>query len=236
MVLAMTHEEMVTDLVRRDVQSYKHLPRLVYHIQTKWRDEPRPRAGLIRAREFTMNDSYSLDADWDGLDQQYRLHYQAYFNIYHRCGLPIIAVNSDIGMMGGTLAHEYMYLNPIGEDSLLLCDACDYRANRQVARFRKTPRRPGRAKTLQRVLRRTANPSRIWRTFWECPSPAPPKRFSSWLPSLKIPEGRINLRGRKQFIFAVMRGDMEVNETKLANAMKARSAPGNRGRDQGHGS
>ena len=77
MLLAMTHEEVVADLVRREVQSYKQLPRLVYHIQTKWRDDPRPRAGLLRVREFTMKDSYSLDADWDGLDKQYRAHYQA---------------------------------------------------------------------------------------------------------------------------------------------------------------
>ena len=89
MVLAMTHEEVVADLVRREVQSYRQLPRLIYHIQTKWRDDPRPRAGLIRVREFTMKDSYSLDADWEGLDRQYRAHYQAYFNIFHRCGLPV---------------------------------------------------------------------------------------------------------------------------------------------------
>src|SRR5665648_209123 len=81
MVLAMTHEEVVGDLVRREIQSYKQLPRLIYHIQTKWRDDPRPRAGLIRVREFTMKDSYSLDADGDGLDKQYRAHFQAYFNI-----------------------------------------------------------------------------------------------------------------------------------------------------------
>ncbi len=147
MVLAMTHEEVVSDLVRREVQSYKHLPRLIYHIQTKFRDEPRPRAGLIRVREFTMKDSYSLDSDWDGLDKQYRRHYQAYFNIYHRCGLPVIAVKSDTGMMGGKLAHEFMYLNPIGEDTLILCDNCGYSANRQVARSRKTPAAPEERKT-----------------------------------------------------------------------------------------
>ncbi len=151
MVLAMTHEEVVADLVRREVQSYKHLPRLIYHIQTKFRDEPRPRAGLIRVREFTMKDSYSLDTDWDGLDKQYRAHYQAYFNIYHRCGLDVIAVKSDTGMMGGKLAHEYMYLNPIGEDTLILCDTCGYSANRQVARFQKTPAAPEELKPIEKV-------------------------------------------------------------------------------------
>ena len=100
MVLAMTHEEVVADLVRRQVQSYRQLPQMVYHIQTKCRDDPRPRAGLIRVREFTMKDSYSLDADWEGLDRQYRAHYQAYFNIFRRCGLPVIAVKADVGHDG----------------------------------------------------------------------------------------------------------------------------------------
>ncbi len=137
MVLAMTHEEVVADLVRREVHSYRQLPQTLYHIQTKFRDDPRPRAGLIRVREFTMKDSYSLDADWDGLDRQYRAHYQAYFNIFRRCGLPVIAVKADVGMMGGHLAHEFMYLTDIGEDTLLLCEACGFSANRQVATFHK---------------------------------------------------------------------------------------------------
>ena len=109
MALAMTHEEVVADLARGEIRSYRQLPALIYHIQTKWRDDPRPRAGLIRVREFTMLDSYSLDADWAGLDRQYHDHYRAYFNIFGRCGLPVIAVKSDVGMMGGKLAHEFMY-------------------------------------------------------------------------------------------------------------------------------
>src|SRR5512136_463481 len=139
MVLSMTHEEVIASLVRDEIHSYRQLPMLLYHIQTKWRDDPRPRAGLIRAREFTMKDSYSLDTSWEGLDVQYRRHYQAYFNIFHRCGLPAIAVKSDVGMMGGQLAHEFMYLSPIGEDTLMLCDHCGYSANRQIARFVKPP-------------------------------------------------------------------------------------------------
>ena len=137
MVLAMTHEEVVADLVRNEIDTYRQLPQLLYHIQTKWRDDPRPRAGLIRVREFTMKDSYSLDLDEAGLDQQYRAHYQAYFNIYHRCGLDTIAVGADTGMMGGSMSHEFMVLTPVGEDTLLLCDACGYAANRQIARFQK---------------------------------------------------------------------------------------------------
>jgi len=137
MVLAMTHEEVVADLVRNEIQSYRQLPCMIYHIQTKWRDDPRPRAGLIRVREFTMKDSYTLDADWEGLDKQYQDHYQAYFNIFNRCAVPSIAVASDVGMMGGKMAHEFMYLTPVGEDTLLLCDSCGYTANRQIAQFNK---------------------------------------------------------------------------------------------------
>jgi prolyl-tRNA synthetase len=224
MVLAMTHEEVVADLVRREVHSYKHLPRLIYHIQTKFRDEPRPRAGLIRVREFTMKDSYSLDTDWEGLDKQYRLHYQAYFNIYRRCGLPVIAVRSDTGMMGGKLAHEYMYLNPIGEDTLILCDSCGYSANRQVARFQKTPAAPEELKPIQKVLTPHCKSIEELANFLGLPKSKTAKAvfFMATIPQdpkcLERPLGS----DKEQFIFAMIRGDMELNETKLANATHAR--------------
>ena len=216
MVLAMTHEEVVADLVRREVQSYKHLPRLIYHIQTKFRDEPRPRAGLIRVREFTMKDSYSLDTDWDGLDKQYRLHYQAYFNIYHRCGLPVIAVKSDTGMMGGKLAHEFMFLNPIGEDTLILCDACHYSANRQVARFQKPPAAPEELKPVQKVHTPDCKSIEDLANFLGVPKSRTAKAVFFMA---QIPEGEELI---EEFIFAVIRGDMELNETKLVNVLHAR--------------
>jgi prolyl-tRNA synthetase len=216
MVLAMTHEEVIADLVRRDIQSYKQLPRLLYHIQTKWRDDPRPRAGLIRVREFTMKDSYSLDADEAGLDKQYRAHYQAYFNIFHRCGLPAVAVKSDVGMMGGKLAHEFMYLAPIGEDTLILCDACGYTANRQVARFRK----PVASEELPKAMEKVATPhvSTIdgLATFLNVPRSRTAKAV---FVVATITEGQQDL---SKFIFAVVRGDMDLNETKLANVVKAK--------------
>jgi prolyl-tRNA synthetase len=224
MVLAMTHEEVVADLVRREVQSYKQLPRLVYHIQTKWRDDPRPRAGLIRVREFTMKDSYSLDADWDGLDKQYRAHYQAYFNIYRRCGLDVIAVKSDTGMMGGKLAHEYMYLTPIGEDTLILCDKCGYTANRQVARFRKTPAAPEELKPIEKVKTPACKSIEELANFLGVPKSKTAKAvfFMATIP--QDPKGLERPLGYEQelFIFAIIRGDMELNETKLANAVAAR--------------
>jgi prolyl-tRNA synthetase len=231
MVLAMTHEEVVADLVRREVKSYKHLPRLIYHIQTKFRDEPRPRAGLIRVREFTMKDSYSLDTDWDGLEQQYRAHYQAYFNIYRRCGLDVIAVKADVGMMGGKLAHEYMYLNPIGEDTIILCHQCGYTANRQVASFRKPAAAEEKPKAIEKVRTPECKSIEDLANFLSVPKAKTAKAvfFMATVPE-DVGAGLVPAQGRpqesplqtEQFIFAVIRGDMDLNETKLANAVHAR--------------
>ena len=137
MVLAMTHEEVVATLASKEIDTYKQLPKLVYQIYTKFRDEPRSRGGLIRVREFTMKDSYSLDRDWEGLEKQYLAHYEAYFRIFARAGLPAIAILSDTGMMGGRIAHEYMYVTPIGEDTIFICEESGYKANKEVAKIRK---------------------------------------------------------------------------------------------------
>ncbi len=135
MVLAMTHEEVVAQIASTEVRSYRQLPILVYQIQTKFRDELRSRGGLIRVREFLMKDSYSLDRDHEGLQRQYDAHYKAYLEIGRRAGLTLLPVLSDVGMMGGKVAHEFMYVTAIGEDSLVRCSACDYSANLEVARF-----------------------------------------------------------------------------------------------------
>jgi len=216
MVLAMTHEEVVADLVRREVKSYRQLPMLVYHIQTKWRDDPRPRAGLIRVREFSMKDSYSLDADWDGLDKQYKAHYQAYFNIFARVGLPVIAVASDTGMMGGKLAHEFMYLTPIGEDTLILCDCCGYTANRQVARVGKPAASKAPALPIEKVHTPNINTIKGLAEFLNVPASQTAKAVFM---VASVSEGEETV---EKFVFAVVRGDMDVNETKLANAVKAK--------------
>ncbi len=215
MVLAMTHEEVVADLARRDIRSYKQLPMLVYHIQTKFRDDPRPRAGLIRVREFDMKDSYSLDRDEAGLDKQYRAHYQAYFNIFNRCALPTIAVGSDVGMMGGKMAHEYMYLTPIGEDALILCDNCSYAANRQIARFHKAPAPQEGMRPTEKVATPNCKTIDALATLLNIPKS---KTAKAVFLVATIPQGG---RDVERFVFVVVRGDMEVNETKLANALKA---------------
>ncbi len=217
MVLAMTHEEVVADLVRREIRSYRQLPKLIYHIQTKWRDDPRPRAGLIRAREFTMKDSYSLDADLNGLDRQYRAHYQAYFNIFNRCGLDVQAVKSDTGMMGGQLAHEFMYLSPIGEDTLLVCAACHYAANRQIALFRKPQAESETALALERVATPECKTIEDLAHFLDIPRAKTAKAVFMIASITGVEQHTDN------FVFAIVRGDMDVNETKLANALKATS-------------
>jgi len=132
LVLAMTHEENITFHVSREVRSYRDLPKLLYHFQTKERDEPRPRAGLLRTREFIMKDSYSFDRDLDGLDASYQLHIEAYDRIFDRSGLEWYRVESDVGMMGGLGAHEYMAPCAAGENDVALSDY-GYAANMEIA-------------------------------------------------------------------------------------------------------
>src|SRR3989442_8901051 len=151
MVLGMTHEEVIADLIRQEIRSYRQLPCLLYHFQTKFRDEPRSRGGLIRVREFTMKDAYSCDLDAAGLDVSYEAQYGAYSRIFERLGLETIAVGADVGMMGGSEAHEFMLLNPAGEDVLVLCVSCGYAANRQIARVRKPEPTPEDALPLEEV-------------------------------------------------------------------------------------
>ncbi len=139
-VLAMTHEECFTLIASREIRSYRELPQIWYQIQTKERDEPRPKSGILRTREFTMKDSYSFDRDWDGLDESYDRHVAAYKRIFARCGLEAWMVESDTGMMGGKEAHEFMAPSPSGEDRLVRCSNCDYAANLEVARS--SPRPP----------------------------------------------------------------------------------------------
>jgi prolyl-tRNA synthetase len=218
MVLAMTHEEAVTDLARGEIDSYKRLPLLVYQIQTKWRDDPRPRAGLIRVREFTMKDSYSFDIDQEGLDKQYAEHYKAYFRIFSRCGLPVIVVGADSGMMGGKISHEYMYLSPIGEDTIITCPACHYTANRQVAAFRKTYYSEE-MKEPEKVLTPDCKTIEDLAAFLKIEKRQTAKAV--FLVGTFIND--TNGEEEEKLIVGIIRGDLEVEENKLQNAVKANS-------------
>ncbi len=215
MCLAMTHEEAVTDLARHMVQSYRQLPLSAFQLQTKFRDEPRSRGGLIRVREFTMKDGYSFHIDQASLDAYYPRMYKAYHRIFERAGLGdhVIVVESDPGMMGGTEAHEFMYLNPGGEDTLLLCDTCGYHANRQVATYKREAIEAESAKPLQKVATPNCKTIEEVASFLNVPQSKTAKAVFFI--------GTIN--GEEKFIFAVLRGDRELNETKLANVLKAQA-------------
>ena len=208
LVLAMTHEEVVGLLLADIVKSWRQLPLMVYHVQTKWRDEPRSRGGLIRVREFVMKDAYSCDRDAAGLDASYEAQKGAYERIFERLGLETVAVSSDVGIMGGTQAHEFMVLNPAGEDVLVLCESCGYAANRQVARI---PREePAAEEPLPLEEVETPGTSTI----------------ASLAAFLGIPEARTAkagffVTGDGRLVTAIVRGDHEFNETKLVNAVGA---------------
>lgn len=217
MVLGMTHEEVITEMAGGVINSYRQLPQMLYQIQTKFRDEPRSRGGLIRVREFTMKDAYSFHTDLADLDAYYPNVYQAYFNIFRRAGLEVIAVESDTGMMGGTMAHEFMALTPIGEDTLLLCDACHYAANREIATFVKQAAPAEDALALEEVETPHVNTIAALAEFLGVPESRTAKAIF-----LVAEMGGENGKKREQFVFVVVRGDMELNETKLTNAIAAR--------------
>src|SRR5689334_9563284 len=137
--LAMTHEEIFTVLARAELRSYRQLPQIWYQIQTKFRDEPRPKSGLLRVRQFTMKDSYSFDIDAAGLDESYQKHYDVYCKIFDRCGLKYMAVEAHSGAMGGSQSHEFMVFTNAGEDFVAHCAKCGYAANLEKATSKLDP-------------------------------------------------------------------------------------------------
>jgi prolyl-tRNA synthetase len=207
LVLAMTHEEAVAYHVAREVRSYRELPMILYHIQIKERDEPRPRAGVLRTREFTMKDSYSLDRDVEGLDASYELHIGAYDRILDRCGLRWYRVESDVGMMGGLGAHEYMAPCPAGENEIAL--AGDYAANVEIASAEPKP---------VELPPPRDEPERV-----ETPGLTTVEQVSA---ALEAPPGAalkaipVVVEGRG-FVLTLVRGDHRLNEIKLRNALGA---------------
>ena len=203
--LGPTHEEVITELVRYNVQSYRDLPLLLYQIQTKFRDEPRPRAGLIRVREFTMKDLYSFDTDEDGLNQSYAKMLQAYQNIYSRCGLPALLVEADSGAIGGKDSHEFMIVAESGEDEVIYCPSCQYTANADKAQSIKNKIEGGELLPLEEV---------------STPGAATIEQVSAFL---KVPQSHtlkaVFYIADEELIFVVIRGDLEVNEVKLKNIL-----------------
>lgn len=208
-VLAMTNEETVVDLVRANVDSYRQLPLVVYQLQSKFRDEPRSRGGLIRVREFTMKDAYSFHRTQEDLEQFYQRCRLTYHRVFRRCGLTqVVDIESSVGMMGGRVAHEFMLLSPHGEDNLLLCTACDYRANREVASVRRVYGRAEQPEALCEV----ETPSR--KTIEEVAAFFQVTRERCCKAVLfRASDGRA--------LAAFVRGDFDVDEAKLRAAVSA---------------
>ncbi len=207
--LGPTHEEVITDLVRRDVRSYKELPLNLYQIQTKFRDEIRPRFGLMRGREFIMKDAYSFDADEKGAETSYGLMWKAYSNIFSRCGLKFRAVEADSGPIGGSFSHEFMVLADTGEDTIVSCDSCDYAANMEKAEIR--PIEPMNRDSASEAPRRVETPG--MRTIEQV------SQFLNAQPSDLIKT--MILRSESGPVAVLLRGEHELNEVKVKNFLKA---------------
>ena len=208
--LGPTHEEVITDLVRREIQSYKQLPVNFYQIQTKFRDEIRPRFGIMRGREFLMKDAYSFDTDDQGADRSYGLMVEAYNNIFRRCGLKFRAVEADTGTIGGSFSHEFMVLADTGEDQIVNCTKCAYAANLEKAELK--PSGPDAAdpeKSYLKAIEEVQTPGR--KTVEEV------TRFLSVAPSELIKT--LIYKSDGDVVAALVRGDHELNEAKLRNAL-----------------
>ncbi len=206
--LGPTHEEVITDLVRSEINSYRQLPVMMYQIQNKYRDEIRPRFGLIRGREFIMKDAYSFDRDQTGLDHSYDLVYQAYVRIFERCGLNTKVVEADAGAIGGSDTHEFMVItDAVGEAEIAYCDVCGYAANVEKAVCTFEP--SGLAQETNEELKLVDTPGQ--RTIEEVSA------------FLNIPPHRLMktliYKAGSQVVAAVVRGDHEINEVKLARAL-----------------
>jgi prolyl-tRNA synthetase len=205
MVLGPTHEEVITDLVSHNVQSYRDLPLNIYQIQVKFRDEPRPRGGLLRVREFVMKDAYSFDVDEKGLDISYQKMLQAYRNIYARCGLPALLVEADSGAIGGKDSHEFMLVAESGEDEIIFCEACKCAANVEKAVSRKYRIEPENPLPMEEV---------------STPGITSIDNLSKFLKvnpnhTLKV----VLYAADGQLVMAVIRGDLEINEIKLKKVL-----------------
>ena len=206
MVLGMTHEEAAVQLVREYANSYTKYPFMIYQIQTKFRDEARPRGGLIRVREFTMKDAYSFHTSQEDLEEYYDRCHKAYERIYARCGVPeVISVKSDSGMMGGSVSHEFMLLTPIGEDSIAICKHCGYRANMEAAASIITNERDAVSEPLTEVYTPDIHTIEDICEFLKTPTE-------------KSCKAVVYQRNHDDsYIVLFIRGDLDVNETKLTN-------------------
>ncbi|MBE6023909.1 MAG: proline--tRNA ligase [Cellulosilyticum sp.] len=213
MILGMTHEEAAVHLARSEAKSYADYPFMIYQIQTKFRDEPRARGGLIRVREFTMKDAYSFHTSQEDLEQYYDQCYDAYHKIYARAGVPeVISVKSDTGMMGGKVAHEFMLLTDIGEDTLVICDSCDYRSNMEVAVGKLAV-----STTSEAEIKEVETPN--MKTIEEVAG------FLNVPVTNTLKACVFAAEGQEKPVIVFIRGDLQVNTSKLEKITKAAVTP-----------
>jgi len=214
--LGPTHEEVITDFARREIKSYRDLPKNFYQIHTKFRDEIRPRFGLMRAREFIMKDAYSFDADEKGAEKSYEIMFNTYIRIFERCGLKMRTVEAETGTIGGTFSHEFMVLADTGEEIILFCESCSYSANRE------------RAETSENGLPPTGKETTKTPEMVPTPGTRTVEEVSNFLnvPKEKIIKSLIYYLDETP-VLVLVRGDMEANEAKIkrwANASQIRLA------------
>ncbi len=224
MVLGMTEEEVMTSIALKDLRSYKQLPQIWYQIAPKFRDEPRPRSGLLRVRQFMMKDSYSFDIDAPGLDVSYKKHYEAYCRIFDRCGLKYMVVEADSGAMGGKESHEFMVRTPAGEDQIVSCDGCDYAANMEKATSKLeawgdlAPEGDGKPLEVHTPGQKTIEDVARFLGV----SPKNKIKTLAYMAEEKDEKtGKTKLRG----IVVLMRGDHQLNEAKLNGAVGGTTRP-----------
>ena len=216
--LGMTHEEVMTDIARKELRSYKQLPQIWYQIQTKFRDEPRPKAGLLRVRQFIMKDAYSFDIDAAGLDASYQKHYDTYCRIFDRCGLKYMVIDAHSGAMGGSQSQEFMVRTPAGEDQVVSCEKCNYAANMEKASSKLAPvedlktegdgqplevHTPGQ-KTIEDVARYLG---------------VSPKNKIKTLAMMVSEEESKTGKTSQRAVVLLMRGDHQMNDAKLSTAV-----------------
>lgn len=210
MVLSMTHEEAAVNLAKSEAKSYLNYPFMIYQIQTKFRDEPRARGGLIRVREFTMKDAYSFHTSAEDLDNYYNEVHKAYERIFERVGLTVVSIYSDTGMMGGTGAHEFMLLSDAGEDSIVICDECGYKANMEVATAKiDVENAESKGEEVEFVYTPNIKTIEDLAKFLKVSEGKTVKAVAYYADELKTP------------VIVFIRGDLQVNEAKLRNLIKS---------------
>ena len=221
--LGMTHEEVMTDIARKELRSYKQLPQIWYQIQTKFRDEPRPKAGLLRVRQFIMKDAYSFDIDAAGLDVSYQKHHDTYCKTFDRCGLKYMVIDAHSGAMGGSQSQEFMVRTPAGEDQIVSCEKCNYAANMEKATSKLAPvedlksegdgqplevHTPGQ-KTIEDVARFLG---------------VSPKNKIKTLAMMIVEEDKKTGKTSQRAVVLLMRGDHQMNEAKLSSAVAGKES------------